>query len=99
MVKIHGEVQKELLVGPEMCQMVVEDNGVGFDQKYADRIFRIFERLNGRSEYEGTGIGLAICRKVVERHGGTISARSEPGSGATFTITLPCRPAVQETTP
>lgn len=98
-VKIHGEVQKEPSVGPEMCQILVEDNGVGFDQKYADRIFRIFERLNGRSEYEGTGIGLAICRKVVERHGGTISARSEPGSGATFTIALPCRPAVQETTP
>jgi len=98
-VKIHGEVQKGMLAAPEMCQVVVEDNGVGFDQKHADRIFRIFERLNGRGEYEGTGIGLAICRKVVERHGGSISAASTPGSGATFTITLPCRPAAQETKP
>ncbi|HEV2198834.1 MAG TPA: PAS domain S-box protein [Bryobacteraceae bacterium] len=96
-VKIHGEVQKGTVAAPGMCQIVVEDNGVGFEQKYADRIFRIFERLNGRSEYEGTGIGLAICRKVVERHGGTVTACSAPGSGATFTITLPSRPAAQET--
>ena len=67
----------------------MEDNGIGFDEKYRDRIFQIFQRLHGRNEYEGTGIGLAICRKIVERHGGTITASSSPGAGAKFLITLP----------
>ena len=65
------------------------DNGIGFDEKYLDRVFTIFQRLHGRGVYEGTGIGLAICRKIVERHGGTITARSKPGEGATFIVTLP----------
>jgi two-component system, LuxR family, sensor kinase FixL len=69
--------------------ITVEDNGIGFDEKYSERIFQIFQRLHGRSEYEGTGIGLAICRKIVERHGGTIAAFSSPGAGAKFVITLP----------
>jgi signal transduction histidine kinase len=75
----------------EQVELVVADNGIGFDMKYADRIFSIFQRLHGRNEYEGTGIGLATCRKIVERHGGRIAAQSEPGKGATFTITLPVR--------
>jgi signal transduction histidine kinase len=70
-------------------RITVEDNGIGFDEKYSERIFQIFQRLHGRSEYEGTGIGLAICRKIVERHGGTITANSSPGAGAKFVITLP----------
>jgi signal transduction histidine kinase len=67
----------------------VTDNGIGFDEKYLDRVFTIFQRLHGRGDYEGTGIGLAICRKIAERHGGSITARSAPGQGATFIVTLP----------
>lgn len=67
----------------------VSDNGIGFDEKYLDRIFQIFQRLHGKSEYAGTGIGLAVCEKVVTNHGGFISARSEAGQGATFSVYLP----------
>jgi PAS domain S-box-containing protein len=73
----------------DVCRITVEDNGVGFDEKYSDRIFQVFQRLHGRNEYEGTGIGLAICRKIVERHGGTIVAHSTPGAGSRFEVTLP----------
>jgi len=73
----------------DQCQFVVADNGVGFGHKDKERIFNVFERLHGRSEYQGTGVGLAICRKIAERHGGTIIAESTPGQGSTFTITLP----------
>jgi PAS domain S-box-containing protein len=75
--------------GGEDCQIIIEDNGIGFDEKYLDRIFNVFQRLHGRSEYEGTGIGLAICRKIVERHQGEITAQSNPGQGAKFIVTLP----------
>jgi signal transduction histidine kinase len=74
-----------------MHQIYIEDNGIGFDEKYADLIFRLFERLHGRKEYEGTGMGLAICKKIVERHNGSITARSTPGKGATFIVALPER--------
>lgn len=70
-------------------ELVVADNGIGFENKYADRILGIFQRLHGRLEYEGTGIGLAICQKIVTRHHGTIAAHGTPDQGATFTITLP----------
>lgn len=72
-----------------MCRLTVEDNGIGFEQKDSEQIFQVFHRLHGRSQYEGTGIGLATCRKIVERHGGTITAHSAPGVGTTFIITLP----------
>lgn len=75
--------------GKEICHLSVEDNGIGFDRKYRDRIFQVFQRLHGRSEYEGTGIGLAICRKIVERHQGSITAQSEPRQGAKFIVALP----------
>jgi light-regulated signal transduction histidine kinase (bacteriophytochrome) len=73
----------------QVCQLTVEDNGIGFEQKYAERIFRPFERLHGRGEYEGTGIGLAVCRKIVERHGGSITAQGEPLHGCAFVVLLP----------
>jgi PAS domain S-box-containing protein len=71
------------------CRIAIEDNGIGFDEKYLDRIFTVFQRLHGRMEYEGSGIGLAVCRKIVERHSGQITAASEEGKGATFYIDLP----------
>jgi signal transduction histidine kinase len=106
-VKVHGE----LLKGERQphrgishvdghldgrCRIIVEDNGIGFDEKYLDRIFTIFQRLHGRNEYEGTGIGLAVCRKIAERHGGDITAKSAPGHGATFIVTLPVKQDARE---
>jgi two-component system sensor kinase FixL len=73
----------------EFCRIVVEDNGIGFEEKYAERIFQMFQRLHPRDVYEGTGVGLAICRKIVQRHGGTITAQSTPGKGSTFICLLP----------
>jgi len=74
-----------------MAKITVEDNGIGFDEKYIDRVFGVFQRLHNRSEYEGTGIGLPICRKIAERHGGSITAESAPGKGASFIATLPVK--------
>jgi PAS domain S-box-containing protein len=85
-VKVSGSIKS---ASPASCEIVVTDRGIGFDEKYLDRIFAVFQRLHGRSEYEGTGMGLAICRRIVERHGGSITARSKPGEGATFIVTLP----------
>src|SRR5258705_773315 len=78
-------------------RLSVTDNGIGFDEKYVDRIFTGFQRLHGRKEYEGTRIGLAICRKIAERHGGQIEARSAPGAGATLTVTLSIKQTNEET--
>jgi light-regulated signal transduction histidine kinase (bacteriophytochrome) len=75
-------------VGP-LCEITIQDNGIGFDEKYAEKIFAVFQRLHGRYEYEGTGVGLAVCRRITDRHHGTITARSRPGEGATFIVTLP----------
>lgn len=91
-VKVHGELVAATERNPEECRVVVEDNGIGFDEKYTDKIFQVFQRLHGHGEYEGTGIGLAICRKIVDRHHGSIKASSFPGWGAKFTVTLPVRP-------
>ncbi len=75
----------------EACRISIADNGIGFDAKYAEQIFGIFQRLHGRGTYEGTGIGLATCRKIVERHYGAIEARGVEDEGATFILTLPLK--------
>jgi signal transduction histidine kinase len=72
-----------------VLELRVEDNGIGFESKDAARVFLPFHRLHGRAEYEGTGIGLTICRKIAERHNGNIRAESHPGSGSRFIVTLP----------
>ncbi len=95
-VKITSEISKHQsdeaetsVAEAEFCRVIVEDNGIGFEQEYADKIFEMFQRLHGRSEYEGTGLGLAVCQKIVHRHDGTITAESSPGKGSRFIITFP----------
>lgn len=73
----------------DLATFILKDNGIGFEEKFAERIFEPFQRLHGRSTYEGSGIGLSICRKIVEQHGGSIRAQSMPGEGTTFSVTLP----------
>jgi PAS domain S-box-containing protein len=89
--EIPPVIQVSAQVLGSKCQICVKDNGIGFEMQYLDRIFKPFQRLHGRQEYEGSGMGLAICRRIVERHGGEITAISTPGDGSTFIITLPIR--------
>ncbi|MBE0595862.1 MAG: HAMP domain-containing protein [Desulfuromonadales bacterium] len=84
-----GERQGERPEQPHFWRLGVRDHGIGFDQQHAERIFTVFHRLHGRSEYEGTGVGLAICRKIAQRHGGSIEVRSTPGEGTLFEVLLP----------
>jgi light-regulated signal transduction histidine kinase (bacteriophytochrome) len=76
---------------PGLAQIYVVDNGIGFDKEEAERVFLPFHRLHGRLEYEGTGIGLTICQKIAERHGGSIHAESTPGKGSRFILTIPAQ--------
>jgi PAS domain S-box-containing protein len=90
-VRVHSELVPASAGGASVCRIVVEDNGIGFDEKYRERIFQPFQRLHGRAEYGGTGIGLAIVHKIVERHDGEVTALSRPQQGTTFIVTLPLR--------
>jgi signal transduction histidine kinase len=74
---------------PPLWLIRISDNGIGFEPKYKEKIFEVFQRLHNRAEYEGSGIGLSLCRKIVQRHGGSITAESEFGQGTTFLVTLP----------
>jgi PAS domain S-box-containing protein len=88
------KVEAQIISAPDMpakklCRLTVSDNCIGFDEKYLDRIFNVFQRLHTRNEYEGTGMGLAIVRKIALHHGGDITAKSKPGQGSTFILTIP----------
>ncbi len=75
--------------GATVRRIAVEDDGIGFEQQYAERIFTPFQRLHGRNEYEGSGVGLALCRRIAEHHNGWITAEGVPGEGSRFTVALP----------
>jgi signal transduction histidine kinase len=88
---VSSPVAGELGVSKEKAfvRMILQDNGIGFAQSDAERIFKTFLRLNSKDKFEGTGLGLSLCKKIVERHGGSIWAEGKPGEGAVFTILLP----------
>jgi len=105
-IEIRSEIIKGQFAGTpeedpyaEQCQITVKDNGIGFEEKYLDKIFAVFQRLHGRNEFEGTGVGLAVCRRITDRHGGTITAHSQLGQGAAFVVTLPVRHLTKELAP
>jgi signal transduction histidine kinase len=89
-VKVAAEIIPDP-VAPEkmLCRLTISDNCIGFEEKYLDRIFNVFQRLHTRNEYEGTGMGLAIVKKIALYHGGDITAKSKPGEGSTFILTVP----------
>jgi len=89
LVRVHSRLFEGRWHGAGAVEIYVEDNGIGFDEKYLDKVFIPFQRLHGRNEYDGVGMGLAICKKIVERHGGMIDAKSTPGKGSIFVVRLP----------
>jgi two-component system, NtrC family, sensor kinase len=98
LIRIHASTITPLSREP-LCEIHVQDNGIGFDEKYMDKVFAVFQRLHGRTEYEGTGVGLAVCRRIADRHHGTIIAKSQPGKGSTFIVTLPLKQAAPKASP
>ncbi|MCX6297136.1 MAG: ATP-binding protein, partial [Bacteroidetes bacterium] len=90
-IKIYSKtVQNKINPEKQMVELYFEDNGIGFDEKFNDRIYNIFQKLEG-NKYRGSGIGLSICKKIVERHNGTIYAKSIKDKGTTFVVTLPIK--------
>jgi signal transduction histidine kinase len=89
----YVRVACEPAAGSGLVQIAVEDAGIGIEPQHRDRVFKMFQRLHDRESYEGTGIGLAICRKIVERHGGRIWVEDSAGGGTVFRFTLPAAPA------
>jgi signal transduction histidine kinase len=92
--KAGNEIQHELQSenfkpAGQYLQLIISDNGIGFKQEHAQKIFGLFTRLHSRSTYEGSGLGLSICKRIVENHEGTITATSQPGAGSTFIVTIP----------
>ena len=96
----HIKIRSEIAIGKNLdndklnpqntyCHITISDNGIGFEQKYSEKIFELFQRLNGKDQYHGTGIGLSIVKKIVENHEGFITAHSELNKGATFDIYIP----------
>ncbi|GAB2543292.1 sensor histidine kinase [Spirosoma aerophilum] len=86
---VSGDNYAGLVADRQYFEITIEDNGIGFEEKYLDHIFKVFQRLHGKSTFEGTGIGLAICKRVVMYHHGYITARSQPNEGTTFVVVLP----------
>ena len=105
-ISIRAEIIKGQFAGTpeedpyaEQCRITVKDNGIGFEEKYLDKVFAVFQRLHGRTEFEGTGVGLAVCRRITDRHGGTITAKSQLNEGASFIVTVPVRHLKKEIAP
>ncbi len=102
-VKVHGRLMASIgdrrdgSAPEKKCRIIVEDNGIGFEEKHAEQIFGVFQRLHPRGVYEGTGVGLAICRKIAQRHGGSITACGKPSVGSSFNIVLPATHRKDET--
>jgi signal transduction histidine kinase len=90
-------INRQITGEDKFVELTFTDNGIGFDDTYADKVFTVFQRLHSKLEYPGTGIGLALCKKIVDNHNGNISVISSPGKGTTFTIILPIN--LPETTP